>query len=189
MSSGGSSSGVASKGPLRLALFGLGRAGSIHLSNIIANARIELVYIVEADQEKAEKVRARFNLKGVTLLQPKDAGVVFGDASVEACLIATPTFTHEEFVLSSLEAGKDVFCEKPIAETGEGTARCYAMAEKAGKNLFCAFNRRFDPSFRDAKERVRAGKKVLYFILLGLNSGLHLCSLNRCGRTREHDQG
>ena len=38
-------------------------------------------------------------------------------------------------------AGKDVFCEKPISKTDEGTAKCYEMAKKMDRTLFCAFNR------------------------------------------------
>ena len=66
---------------------------------------------------------------------------VFSDPEVDACLISTPTFTHEEFIVASLEAGKAVFSEKPIAEAPSGTARCYAKAEEVVKPLFCAFNR------------------------------------------------
>ena len=66
---------------------------------------------------------------------------MFSDPEVDACLISTPTFTHEELIVASLEAGKAVFSEKPIAEAPSGTARCYAKAEEVGKPLFCAFNR------------------------------------------------
>ena len=45
-----------------LALFGLGRAGSIHLANIVANRKVELKYIVESDQSKWASVRNKFNL-------------------------------------------------------------------------------------------------------------------------------
>ena len=38
--------------PVRLAIFGLGRAGSIHLGNIVANPRVRLAYIVESDTSK-----------------------------------------------------------------------------------------------------------------------------------------
>jgi myo-inositol 2-dehydrogenase/D-chiro-inositol 1-dehydrogenase len=145
--------------PVRLALFGIGRAGSIHLANIIGNSRINLRYIVEADRDRWPSIRKRWNLKDdtVTFLHPTDAGTVYADAAVDACLIATPTFTHEGFIVGSLESGKDVFCEKPVAESDEGTAKCYAMAKKVGKHLFCAFNRRFDPSFRHVYDRIRAG--------------------------------
>ena len=42
---------------------------------------------------------------------------------------------------SSFRAGKDVFCEKPISKTDEGTAKCYEMAKTMDRTLFCAFNR------------------------------------------------
>ena len=76
----------------------------------------------------------------------------------QACLIATPTFTHEGYILGSLEGGKAVFSEKPIAEAPSGTIRCYQKSHEVGKPLFCAFNRRFDPSFSSVKARVEAGE-------------------------------
>ena len=79
---------------------------------------------------------------------------------MDACLIATPTFTHEEFIQNSLRSGKVVFSEKPVAEDEEGTKKCYDLANTVGRSLFCAFNRRFDPSFRDVYDRVRSGKVV-----------------------------
>ena len=51
-----------------------------------------------------------------------------------------------------------MFSEKPIAEDPSGTARCYAKADEVGKPLFCAFNRRFDPSFASVRRRVQAGE-------------------------------
>jgi myo-inositol 2-dehydrogenase/D-chiro-inositol 1-dehydrogenase len=66
--------------------------------------------------------------------------------------------THQRLILQGLNAGKHVFCEKPMAETTEGVRLCYDTAKSTGKTLFCAFNRRFDSSFRDAYDRVRSGK-------------------------------
>ena len=48
----------------------------------------------------------------------------------QACLIATPTFTHEWYILGSLGAGLSVFSEKPIAEDPRSTVRCYQKAEQ-----------------------------------------------------------
>ena len=48
-----------------LALFGLGRAGSIHLANIVANRKVQLKYIVESDQSKWASVKTKFNLLDV----------------------------------------------------------------------------------------------------------------------------
>jgi len=57
-----------------------------------------------------------------------------------------------------LKAKKAVFCEKPVAENQLDTAKCYEMAEKIGTPLFCAFNRRFDPSYSEVRDRVRRGE-------------------------------
>ena len=73
-------------------------------------------------------------------------------------VVASPTYTHEEIVTKALKAKKSVFCEKPIAENPQDTARCYEVAAQNGKPLFCAFNRRFDPSYENVRARVRAGE-------------------------------
>ena len=143
--------------PVRLAIFGLGRAGTIHLGNIIANPRVSIAYIVEADSSKWDQVKTKWSLDKTTFLHPDSAGKVYEDPEVDACLISTPTFTHEGFIIGSLEAGKAVFSEKPIAEDPLGTSRCYEKAKEMGQPLFCAFNRRFDPSFSSVRRRVLQG--------------------------------
>lgn len=77
---------------------------------------------------------------------------------MEAVVVASPTFTHEDIVTKSLAAKKSVFCEKPIAEDIESSTRCYKQAELVNKPLFSAFNRRFDPSYSGLRDRVRAGE-------------------------------
>lgn len=56
-----------------------------------------------------------------------------------------------------LKAKKHVFCEKPLAPSLEATKSCYKLAQSVNKILFCAFNRRFDPSMQEAYEKVRRG--------------------------------
>jgi len=143
--------------PVVLALFGLGRAGSIHIANILANPRVTLKYVVEEDDSKWETCRLRWSLTDTVFVTPKVLPTVLADPNLTACLIATPTFTHEAFIVASLDAGKAVFSEKPIAESPEGTARCYEKSAAVGKPLFCAFNRRFDPSFSSVRDQVRSG--------------------------------
>lgn len=78
--------------------------------------------------------------------------------SVDAVVVASPTYTHEGIVRKALEAKKAVFCEKPIAEDNVNSIKCYETAKKVGKPLFCAFNRRFDPSYFAVRSRVRNGE-------------------------------
>lgn len=76
---------------------------------------------------------------------------------IDVVIVASPTYTHEEIVINSLNAKKAVFCEKPVAETRSNTEKCFEAAKKVGKPLFTAFNRRFDPSYVAVRDRVRNG--------------------------------
>ncbi|CAH0717227.1 unnamed protein product, partial [Brenthis ino] len=145
--------------PVVGAIFGLGRAGSIHLSSIVRNPRIILKYIVDDRTEIFEKLKAYWNLgDDVTFLTSKQQERVFNDKSVNVVFIASPTYTHHDIVVNSIANNKDVFCEKPIAETIEETKKCYEAAKAKGRVLFAAFNRRFDPAYRALKDRVRNGE-------------------------------
>lgn len=139
-----------------VALFGLGRAGTIHLNSILTNPRIVLKYIVEEDASKCEAMAK--SLDSVQFLHPSMTEVLYEDKEVDAVIVATPTSSHEEYISRSLRSGKAVFAEKPIAETTEAVDRVYKLAIEVGKPLFCAFNRRFDPSFSDVQKRVRSGE-------------------------------
>lgn len=108
---------------INAALFGLGRAGKIHFVNICKNLRIDLRYIVEEYPSEAEKFVADYHLTNTKLVHSDDFKTVLSDVSLQACIIATPTKTHESLVLASLEAGKAVFCEKPLANSVEAIGK------------------------------------------------------------------
>ncbi|XP_076640133.1 inositol 2-dehydrogenase [Colletes latitarsis] len=143
---------------LKLALFGIGRAGTIHLSNIVTNPRVKLLYIVDDVESNWKNLRDYWHLDNVTFLNSKQSDRVHNDPNVDAVVVASPTYTHEAIVKSALEAKKAVFCEKPVAEDPVSSLKCYETAKKVGKPLFCAFNRRFDPSYSAVKHRVRNGE-------------------------------
>ena len=142
---------------IQIGLFGLGRAGTIHLNNLLANRGVNIKYIIDGDTTKCQSVKKQLKLDDITFLKPEETERLYNDKSVDAVIVATPTYTHEEFITKSLEAGKAVFTEKPVSEDSEAVDRVYKLAEKMKKPLFCAFNRRFDPSFDDVRTKVRAG--------------------------------
>ena len=78
--------------------------------------------------------------------------------SVDIAVVTSPTITHEYFVSNCLEAKKAVFCEKPIALDDNSIIKCYEIAEKVGKPLFCGFNRRYDPNFVAVRNYVHKGE-------------------------------
>ncbi|VVC87217.1 unnamed protein product [Leptidea sinapis] len=146
------------KEPVVAAVFGLGRAGAIHMATINRNSRIKVKYIVDDRKDKFDEFKKFWAFSDdITFLTPKESEKVYNDKSVNTVFVFTPTTTHHQIVVNSLSNGKDVFCEKPIAETAEETKKCYELAKQKGRTLFAAFMRRFDPAYRDLKNRIRRG--------------------------------
>ena len=144
-------------GRIVLAICGFGRAGQIRFKGIRSNPRCQLKYVVEEEVEKAKTILTTYNMADVRVVRGQDFHLVLEDAEVQAVIVSTPSFTHESFCIQSLRAGKAVFCEKPLAETVEKVANCYREAEKVGKPLYCAFQRRFDPSMSRIRGKVADG--------------------------------
>jgi scyllo-inositol 2-dehydrogenase (NAD+) len=130
---------------LRVTLVGAGRAGAVHATNLADYAaRAEVVAVVDERREAAEA------------LGPA-AGLDDALGRCDAVVISTPTFTHRELAVRAAEAGKHVFCEKPMALT---LAECDDMinaAERASIVLQIGFMRRFQPEFVEARLRIEAG--------------------------------
>lgn len=140
-----------------LAIIGMGRAGSIHLKNVIQNWRVRLLWMVDSDRAIPEKLHDEYNLEGVSIATCDELENVLNDQRVQAVIVSSPTFTHEAYIRKSLAAGKAVFSEKPISQDINGVIQCYDDAKKYGKPLFCSFNRRFDEAFGSIKKQVSDG--------------------------------
>ncbi|KAL5013700.1 hypothetical protein ScPMuIL_007970 [Solemya velum] len=136
-----------------VALIGLGRIGQIHAKHMIISPRISLKWIVENELPNAEQWVSQYDLK--TRCTTSDGlGRVLSDSETQAVVICTPSDTHETLIQRALHAGKSVMCEKPITTDLETTQKCFELAESMNKPLLCAFNRRFDPSFRKVRDAV-----------------------------------
>ena len=76
---------------------------------------------------------------------------------LDAVAITSPDFTHEEYACAAFEAGKHVFCEKPMAITTEGCDRMLRAWKASGKQFMIGFNMRYMNLFRVMKDIVDAG--------------------------------
>ena len=137
---------------LEIAQFGAGRIGQIHAANIAAMKDVRLRYIVDLNADAARKLAARYRARVVA---ERDA---LADREVGAVLIASSTDTHARLAIAAAQAGKAIFCEKPIDLSLKKVDGCLAEVEKAGVPMFVGFNRRFDPSFSALKARLDAGE-------------------------------
>ena len=81
------------------------------------------------------------------------------DPEVDAVVVASWGPTHEEYVLACIAAGKQVFCEKPLATTREACERILDAEVAAGQRLvMVGFMRRYDDGYRAMKAALDRGE-------------------------------
>ncbi len=136
---------------IRIALVGLGRAGSFHLRSLTGSENAELRWVFDTEVAIRDAAAKRYGCRAAGHFEE-----VLNDSAVDAVIVATPTQTHFAYILAALRAGKAVLAEKPLGTTLDEIDACYAAAS-AATPLFVGFQRRFDPSFRELVQRARAG--------------------------------
>jgi myo-inositol 2-dehydrogenase/D-chiro-inositol 1-dehydrogenase len=140
---------------INVGIIGAGRIGRLHAENLRYRIpEAELVAISDIFVEAAEAAATKLGLPRAY----QDHRRILDDESVDAVLICSSTDTHAQMIQEVAEAGKQIFCEKPIAlDLGE-IDRALAAVKRAGVTLQVGFNRRFDPNFRRVKEIVASGQ-------------------------------
>jgi len=133
----------------KVVLVGAGRIGRIHARNAALNPRLELAGVVDAIDASAQALATEWHSRAITL------DTALADPSIAGVIIASSTSTHLDYCLRAAEAGKAIFCEKPIDQDLERARGAAPQLSKA--RLLLAFNRRFDPNFRALKARLDSG--------------------------------
>ena len=141
--------------PVRVGLIGAGRMGSFHAENLAWRVPGAILAAVGDPQPGAAE--ALTHKLGVAKAY-SDLHALLQDPEIDAVAIAAPARTHAEWVIAAAEAGKHVFCEKPMAVTLDEADRAIAAAKSAGVVLQVGFNRRFDSGFAAAIAAVKAGE-------------------------------
>ena len=140
---------------INTAVIGTGRMGSVHVRNIAQMIpEASLTAICDIRLDVAQALATEVGVQHVV----KDYQEILDDKSIEAVLIVTSTDTHAEIIKDAAEAGKQIFCEKPLALELEKIDQALLAVEKAGVKLQVGFNRRFDKSFRRVRNIVTSGE-------------------------------
>src|SRR5690348_69843 len=84
----------------------------------------------------------------------QDYHVILNRSNIEAVVICAPTDTHAQIIEAAAQAGKHIFCEKPIARNLPTIDRALATVAHAGVKLQIGFNRRFDASYRRVRTAI-----------------------------------
>ncbi len=143
------------KRQVNLAVIGTGRIGSFHTRNLVRSIHeANVVAVCDIRLEVAQVVAEDLGVERVV----KDYHELLADKDIEAVLIATNTDTHALIVKDAVNAGKQIFCEKPLALNLADIDDVMKTVEKRGVKLQVGYNRRFDKGFRQVHQLVASGE-------------------------------
>lgn len=132
-----------------------------HLSNMTVSKEVFLKTVCDIDKEKLKKAQDMYEVPNATT----DFDEVLSDDQIDVVLIATKEDVQAELTIKALEAGKDVYVEKPLANEVEDFHKVLEVQKRSGKQVAIGFNRRFSPAYRKVKEILQAsgGAKNIHY--------------------------
>lgn len=140
---------------VKLGIVGLGRIGKSHAQNLLntIGSRVTAVCSIVSD----ELTWAKEHIPNVAVFEDYDE--MLAKADIDAVFLATTTAVHAEQIVKGFEAGKHVFCEKPL---GISAQECRKVSEtirafSKEKVFMMGFVRRFDPAYSFAKKQIDEG--------------------------------
>ncbi len=140
--------------PIKFGIIGFGGAGLAQISHFHRDPDTVVTAILDTKQPGLERARTKYPQVFST-----DNFEEFMGSGIDAVAICSPDRTHADYVVAALDAGKHVFCEKPLADTIEG---CKAIldAQKRNPNVIASVNHqmRFLPVHIEMKRLIESGE-------------------------------
>jgi predicted dehydrogenase len=137
-----------------LAVIGAGYWGPNLVRNALATPALQLQWLCDLDEERAQAVLGRYTTVNATASYDQ----VLADPGVAAVAIATPAATHFDLVRAALEAGKHVLVEKPLTSSVSEAVKLAGLAERSGLVLMCDHTYCYTPAVQRIREFIRGGE-------------------------------
>jgi predicted dehydrogenase len=138
---------------VRTAMVGVGHRGTALLGQVLKQERVRVTALCDIDpqaRDKALSTATRFSPRSFT-----DYRQVLDLADVDAVIIATPCYLHAEMAAACLDAGKYVYCEKPLGITPEQVELVLRAARRARVFLQIGQQLRYFPGLREVIRQIR----------------------------------
>jgi predicted dehydrogenase len=136
-----------------IAFAGAGIVAEMHGRGVAANANATLIGAFDPETAKAQAITKKFGGRVFSSLQD-----LLADPLVDAVLVLTPVESHVSTALASLNAGKHVLIEKPVANTKDEIASLQEAAAHSGCVCMPGHNYIYVPSLQRAKRLIENGK-------------------------------
>ena len=136
----------------KLAIVGYGGQGAWHATWAGKSDVVELTGVYDIAEKRMSAAREA-GIRTYSSLEE-----ILADAAVDIVLCATPNDVHKDIVVSSLLAGKNVICEKPVALSTADFDEMVEAAERSGRLLSVHQNRRWDVDYLAMKKIVESGE-------------------------------
>lgn len=131
------------KKSLRILIIGCGSIGERHIRNLLS-LKVREIFVYDTDKTKMEKIKEKYGIKTSQLDDVLE--------KVDGALVCTPPVTHVPIAEKVLDAGVNVFIEKPMSHTLAGVQDLILKAKKRGLILCVGYNFRFHPGLRLVKK-------------------------------------
>ena len=141
---------------VKIGVVGCGRIGKLHINNLINSVSgVEVVAVADPmlDKSGAREWLAERNITNVST----DFMDIINNPEVEVVFVCSSTDTHCDIPMAAVNAGKHVFCEKPIDYDIEKIKKLLALVEEKGVKFQVGFNRRFDHNHKAVADAVKNG--------------------------------
>lgn len=142
---------------LKIAIIGCGGiANGKHMPSLAKQKRAEMVAFCDIVRERAEEAAAKYGAEGAKVYD--DFHELLKDGGIDVVHVCTPNDSHSEITIASLEAGKHVLCEKPMAKTAAQAREMLEAAKRTGKKLSIAYQNRFRNDSQYLKQLCEQGE-------------------------------
>ncbi len=139
---------------LRIAVIGVGQIGQVHLENYKAIPEVEVVAIADIDTALTRSVQARYGIAEVY----SDFRELLANQAVQAVDVCLHNNLHMPVTVAALEAGKHVYCEKPMAGSYRDAEKMFQSARSAGRMLSIQLSTLFSDEVKAAKALIDQGR-------------------------------
>ena len=137
---------------VRFAQIGAGVIGQLRARALQRVPGTSLRFVFDVDEAAARALAEQHGARATT-----DYDALLAEEDIDVVIVSSPPQFHEAQVIAALEAGKDVLCEKPLANSLEAARNMVETAHRLGRTLTTGFNHRYFPAIQTVKRAIDDG--------------------------------